>query len=82
MSEEDARRLNLDQLWLDPSIFNEDIAFDASAESRHQDWQQSDVRCEQGSSKAAGLDAPTPGPANSSITLTEIPVGAIAHRSS
>ena len=78
MSEEEARKLNLDQLWLDPSLFNDDFDFASSTQSRQHGWQQqqSELNREQGSGKAAGPSAPTPGPANSSITPTEIPVRA------
>ena len=77
MSEEEARKLNLDQLWLDPSIFNEDLDYSSSGQSRQHDWQQqSELSREQGSGKAADPNARTPGPANSSIARTEIPVPA------
>ncbi len=77
MSEDDARKLTLDQLWLDPSIFSEDIAFDAGNQLRHHDWQQqAKQRRDEEGSKAALVNAFAPGPANSSITPTEIPVRA------
>lgn len=75
MSEEEGRKLNLDQLWLDPSIFTDDADFASSTQSRQHEWQQqSELSREQGSGKAAGQNPRAPAPANSSISPTEIPV--------
>lgn len=46
--EEDTHKLNLDQLWLDPNFFSDDIAFEDPLSSRSHAWQRrTDLRQEE-----------------------------------
>ena len=76
MSGDDTQKLNLDQLWLDPNIFNEDIALEEHGQSRSHAWQQRlDLRRESDASiKAGGLVHTPAAMASSSITPTDMPV--------